>query len=181
MKNEIDFLKGSRGEKEKRLKLLRMVKTGSILFLLFYCLLAAAFFSYNFYLQTQAQKITKESTLKKNKIESLKEIETLQIALKQRLSTLDKFFAAQKGPNFPTLLDYFDQLTQEIIVRELSIGSDGKITLAGELSDTFVLESFLERLNQPETSKFFSTVTLSSLDKKETGGYSFIILLEAKI
>lgn len=181
MKNEIDFLKGNRGEREKRLKLLRMVKTGSILALAAYLLLAAGFFSYGFYLQSQSKKTSREVVLKKNKIEALKEVETLQIVLKQRLSNLDKFFSSQKGPNFSVLLDYFDRLTTGVTTKELSIGTDGKIKLVGEVADAFILEGFLEKINQEETLKLFSGATLLSLDKKEGNGYSFSILLEAKI
>jgi hypothetical protein len=181
MKTEIDFLRGTRGEREKRAKFLRMVKTGSILALLAYCLVLAAFFSYSFFLNSQVQKVDRETELKKERIESLKEVEVLQIALKQRLSSLSKFFDSQKGPNFPVILNYFDQLSQEINLRELTITSEGKINMSLEANSASVLERFLEKINQEETADLFSNVTLSSLDKRETGGYSLVILLEAKI
>jgi len=180
MKTEIDFLKGNRGEREKRQKLLRMVKTGSILVLLVYCLILSVFFSYDFYIKSQGEKIAKENKIKKEKIESLKEVETLQVALKQRLSSLGKFFDSQKGSDYPLLLDYFDNLTQEITLKTLIIQDDGKVNLNGGAADTFVLERFLEKINQEETDRLFSGVTLSSLDKRDDGSYFLVILFEAK-
>jgi len=182
MRQEIDFLRGTRGEREKRLKFLRLVKTFSLLLLLAYCLVVAAFFSYSFYLTTASKQIARETALKKNKIEALKEIETLQIVLKQRLSNLLKFFDSQKTSDFPALLDYFSKTTQGISVKELSLSPDGKIKFSGEAAEMTALGESLENLTSEEASQFFSSVVLSSLDKKEGGGgYLFTILLEAKV
>lgn len=182
MKQEIDFLKGARSEREKRLKFLRMVKTFSILLLLVYCLVVAAFFSYSFYLTTSAKQTAREITLKKSKIEDLKEIETLQVALKQRLSNLVKFFGSQKTADFTALLDYFNNRTQGITIRELSFSLDGKIKFSGEASDIVALGQLLENLTNEEAAQIFSSVTLSNLDKKENDvSYLFTILLESKV
>jgi len=182
MGQEIDFLRGTRGEREKRLKFLRLIKTFSVLLLLAYCLIVAAFFSYSFYLTTTSKQIARETALKKNKIESLREIETLQIALKQRLSNLSKFFDKQKTADFPALLDYFSRTTQNVTVRELSLSPDGKIKFSGEVTEMTALGESLENLTNEEASQFFNSVVLSSLDKKEGGsGYLFTILLEAKV
>ncbi len=183
MKQEIDFLKGTRGEREKRLKFLRMVKTFSILLLLVYCLIVAVFFSYSFYLTSSSRKTTREISLKKSKIESLKEIETLQIVLKQRLSSLLKFFEGQKTADFTALLDYFSKRTQQgISIRDLSLSPDGKIKFSGEAVDVIALGQLLDNLTSKEAAQIFSNVTLSSLDKKEDHiSYSFTILLESKI
>jgi len=182
MKQEIDFLKGARGEREKRLKFLRMVKTLSILLLLVYCLVVAAFFSYSFYLTTSAKKTSREITLKKSKIEDLKEIETLQVVLKQRLSNLLKFFDEQKKADFIVLLDYFNNRTQNITIRELSLSPDGEVKFSGEASDIVALGQLLENLTSQESEDFFSSVVLSSLDKKENDvTYLFTILLQSKV
>lgn len=180
MKTEIDFLKGNRGERERKRKLLRIIRTGSILVLIIYCLVLSAFFSYDFYIKTQGEKVAKENKIKKEKIESLKEVETLQITLKQRLSSLGKFFESQKNSDYPLILDYFDKLAQEISLKTLIIQDDGKINLNGGAADAFVLERFLEKINQEETDKLFSGVTLLSLDKREDGSYFLVILFEAK-
>ena len=182
MKQEIDFLRGTRSEREKKARFLRMVKTFSILLLLVYCLVIAVFSSYGFYLTSASKQIARESALKKSKIESLKEIETLQIVLKQRLSSLVKFFDNQKTPNFTSLLDYFDQIAQDLNIRELSFSADGKIKFSGEASDVIAIGQLLENLTNEEATKIFSSVILSNLDKNEKDvSYSFTILLESKI
>lgn len=182
MRQEIDFLRGTRGEREKRLKFLRLVKTFSLLLLLAYCLIVAAFFSYGFYLTTSSKQIVRETALKKNKIETLKEVETLQIVLKQRLSNLLKFFDSQKNSDFPALLDYFSRITPGVSVKELSLSSDGKIKFSGETAEMTTLGQVLENLTSEEAGQFFSSVVLSSLNKEEDGsGYLFTIFLEAKV
>lgn len=182
MKQEIDFLRGTRGEREKRLKFLRLVKTFSLLLLLAYCLIVTAFFSYGFYLTTASKQIVRETALKKNKIEALKEVETLQIVLKQRLSNLLKFFDSQKNSDSPALLDYFSRITLGVSVKELSLSPDGKIKFSGETAEMTTLGQVLENLTGEESGQFFSSVVLSSLDKKEDGSsYLFTIFLEAKV
>ncbi len=182
MKQEIDFLKGTRGEREKRVKFLRMVKTFSILLLLAYCLVVAAFFSYSFYLTTSARNTAREIASKKSRIEDLKEIESLQIVLKQRLSNLLKFFDGQKTADFTALLDYFNSKTQGVTIRDLSLSPDGKIKFSGEASDVVALGQLLDNLTNKEASQIFSSIVLSSLDKKENDvSYLFTILLESKV
>jgi len=182
MRQEIDFLKGARGEREKRLKLLRMVKALSILLLLVYCLVVAAFFSYSFYLNTNVRKTTNEIALKKNKIEDLKEIETLQVVLKERLSVLLKFFDGQREVDFIVLLDYFDSRTQGVAIRDLSLSPEGKIKFSGEALDVIALGQLLDSLTSKEAEQIFSSIILSNLAKNENdASYIFTILLETRV
>lgn len=181
MKQEIDFLKGQRSEREKKLKLLRTIKTASIVVLLAFVLITAMIFSYWFYIDSQNQKINKENSLKRTKIESLKEVESLQIVLKQRLSTLGKFFKEEKRTQFIKTLDFFSQIPQGINLKELSLtDTDNKVNVSGDSNDILNLAEFLESLESQESQNVFSQITVSSLDKKEQGGYSFSLLMEIK-
>jgi hypothetical protein len=182
MKQEIDFLKGQRSEREKRLKLLRSVKVGSIIILMAFVLVVGAVFSYWFYINSQNQKIVKENNIKKTKIETLKELESLQTVLKQRLLTMNKFFKEDKRPQFIKTLTFFSQIPQGIALKELSLtNGDNMVNISGDSTDILNLTAFLEKLESQESQDIFSEITVSSLNKKEKeGGYSFSLLLQTK-
>ncbi|MCX6725807.1 MAG: hypothetical protein NT052_00615 [Candidatus Shapirobacteria bacterium] len=180
MKQEIDFLKGQRSEKEKRIKFLRSLKVGSIIFLIAFILVVGAIFSYRLYLNSQNEKIINESNLKRQKIESLKGLESLQVVLEQRLKALNQFFKEDKRPNFPKILAFFDKISQVVNIKDLNITSDGKMNISGESSDILTLTGFLENLESKEAQEIFSQITVSSLDKKEKEGYLFVILFQIK-
>ena len=181
MKQEIDFLKGERSEREKRLKFLRSIKVGSIVVLMAFVLLVGVIFSYWFYINSQNQKIVKDNNIKRTKIESLKELESLQTVLKQRLSTLGKFFKEDKRPQFVKTLTFFSQIPPGVSLKELSLAKgDSKVNISGDATDISNLTAFLEKLESPESQSIFSEVTVSSLDKKEKGGYSFSLLMQTK-
>ncbi|MBM3205378.1 hypothetical protein FJZ41_00800 [Candidatus Shapirobacteria bacterium] len=180
MREQIDFLHGERAAREKKARVLRLVKVGSILILLTYCLVVAAFFSYSFFLTTQAKSVNRQAEAKKAQIEALKDVESLQIILKQRLSSLEKYFAGQKGVDLPRLLDYFNQTTYALNLTELSLSTNGAVTLSGEAANPLVFGEFLEIINNESSGELFSQITLSSLDRKEDGSYSFSMALQAK-
>jgi len=180
MKQEIDFLKGQRVGGEFKTKLFHSLKVGSLVLILAYCLVAAAVFSYWLFLSQQTAKINNEIAVKKTKIIRLKEVESLQLVLKQRLSSLDKFFSAKKGPSFKGLLAFIGQISTEIRVKELKIAED-KMNFSGIAPNMATLEKFLQDLKSEESSALFSKITLSSVDRQEDGSYLFNILFEKKL
>jgi len=179
MNKEIDFLKGQRGTTFSKTKLAHTLKVGSIMVLLAYLLVVAAVFSYWFFLERQGVDINREIAAKKTKIESLKEVESLQVVLKQRLSTLDKFFLAQKGTTVDDLLAYIGQVSSQIEIKELKI-NENKVNLSGSATNILTLENFLQELKNENSSVLFSQVILSSLDRQEDGSYFFNLVLEVK-
>jgi len=179
MKQEIDFLKGQRVGGALKTKLFHSLKVGSLVLILAYCLVMGAVFSYWLFLSQQTAKINNEIAVKKTKIASLKEVESLQLVLKQRLSNLDKFFSAKKGPPFDTLLSFIGQTSAEIRVKELKIAED-KMNFSGIAPNMAALEKFLQDLKSEQSSALFSKITLSSVDRQEDGSYLFNILLETK-
>ena len=179
MSNEIDFLKGQRGISLVKSNLFRSLKVGSIVVLLAYCLIIAAVFSYWFFLEKQSSDVNQQIAIQKTKVLSLEEIGSLQIVLKQRLSTLNKFFLSQKGQSFNNLLSYIGQISTQIKIKELKMAKD-KINLFSSSPNVPILESFLQELKNDESSALFSQITLSSLDRQEDGSYFFNLVLEVK-
>jgi len=179
MSGEIDFLKGQQVGGAFKTKLFHSLKVGSLVLILAYCLIAGAVFSYWLFLSQQTAKINNEIAVKKTKIASLKEVESLQLVLKQRLSNLDKFFSAKKGPSFDRLLTFISQTSTEIKVKDLKI-AENKMNFSGIAPNMAALEKFLQDLKSETSSALFDKITLSSVDRQEDGSYLFNLLLETK-
>ncbi len=178
---EIDFLSEQQSKTGKKAKIVHFLKVGSIIVLILYCLLTAAVFSYWFYLNTQGRKTQQEISIKKQKIESLKDVESVQTFLKQRLAALDKFFTNQAKTDLPEILDFFENIKDEARLKQVNLTKEGEITISGEADNALVLTDFLKKLEEEDQSKkLFSTITLVSSDKQKTGNYLFSILLEVK-
>jgi hypothetical protein len=180
MSGEIDFLKGQQVGGAIKTKFLHSLKVGTLVLILAYCLASAAVFSYWLFLSNQTSKVNNEITVKKTKIAALKDVESLQVVLKQRLFSLDKFFSSKKGAsNFNNLLAFINQISADITIRELKIAED-KMDFTGLAPNMMVLENFLKDLKGDESSSLFSKITLSSIDRQEDGSYLFSVLLEIK-
>jgi hypothetical protein len=179
MRGEIDFLKGQRVGEAFKIKFFHSLKVGSLVLILAYCLVVGVVFSYWLFLSRQAANISNQIAVKKTKIASLKEVESLQVVLKQRLSGLDKFSLAKKGPSFDTLLAFIGQISGEIKVKELKI-AEGKMSFSGSSPNMAILEKFLQDLKSDQALTLFSKITLSSVDRQEDGSYFFNLLLETK-
>ncbi len=178
---EIDFLSGQQSKTGKKAKIVHFLKVGSIIVLILYCLLTAAVFSYWFYLNTQGRKAQQEISTKKQKIESLKDIESTQVFLKQRLTALDKFFTNQVKTDLPKILSFFESIKGEARLKQVNLTKEGEITISGGADNALILTDFLKKLEEDDRSKeLFSTITLVSTDKQKTGNYLFSVLLEVK-
>lgn len=180
MKQEIDFLKGQKVGGVFKTKLFHSLKVGSFVLILAYCLVAAAVFSYWLFVSRQTTKVANEIVVKKTEIARLKEAESLQVALKQRLSSLDKFFLVKKGPSFDRLLAFVGQTSGEIKIKDLKI-TENKMNFSGIAPNMAALEKFLQDLKSETSSALFSQITLSSVDRQEDGSYLFNLLFEKKL
>ncbi len=179
MKGQIDFLKGYKTGSTKKTQFFHFLRVGSFLLILAYCLFVGVIFSYWLFLNRQASNVNLEITNKKQRIEKLKDVESLQVFLKQRLSNLEKFFSSSKDVDFGQILVQIDQIANEIKIKELKM-SEGKVNLSGEAPNNLVLEKFIENLKNGSPSLPFSQIKLSSLDRQENGSYLFNLILETK-
>lgn len=180
MKKEINFLAGQRADLEKKAKISRIAKVASFITLIAYFLIVGTVFSYWFFLNNQIENTSSEINLKKNKIEDLKNIESLQVLLKQRLSSLNKFFKNDKKPDFISFISYFEDVPQGVKIKGFVAANTGELTVSGESLNVVVLGEFLDKFKEDETNYLFSNITLSTLDRQKNGSYIFVISLEAK-
>ena len=180
MKQEIDFLKGQRIGGVLKTNFFHSLKVGTLVLILAYCLVSVAVFSYWLFLSNQMTKVNNEIAVKKTKITALKEVESLQVVLKQRLSSLDKFFSTKKGANnFNNLLAFISQTSSGITIKELKIVEE-KMNFTALAPNMTMLEKFLQDLKSDEASSLFSRIILSSIDRQEDSSYLFSVLLEIK-
>lgn len=179
MAQGIDFLKLRREISAKQTRFLRLLKTGSLVLLIAYCLVAAIIFSYWVYLRRENQTIKTQTAASKQKISELKKTESLQIILKQRLSSLDKFFS-QKSVDYSRSLSFLEDVSVTgIFLKELDLNQEGRVILAGSATDAVALSNFLENLSSENSKDLFSKIVLSSASRGKDGDYNFSLLMEA--
>lgn len=180
MTQGVDFLRAEREEELAKAKARRPIKAGSIVFLIFYCLVIAATFSFWLILSQSSGQVKQEISLKKQRISSLKKTESLQALLKQRLSLLTKIVFEKKS-NYSEILLYFEENSSEgLVLDNFKLTDKGGVDISGAASNAVVLSDFLKNLiNEQSEEVYFSEITLSSLSRSEGGDYKFSLMLKA--
>lgn len=173
MPKGIDFLQVQKGAELKKEKFFRFLKVSSIVFLIFYCLLVGAIFSFWVYFRKESQDINYQLARKKQRIQELQKVESLQIILKQRVFSLNKLFS-EKRANYPELLSYLGEISASTIsLEELEVSEVGEVTVKGSAPNAFAFSSFLEKLTSTPPPSPFSKIVLISASREEEGGYNF--------
>lgn len=171
LSKDINLLAGKKEVSAEKARTIRLVKTGSFVLLVGYSLVALAIFSFWFYLQKEGQRVEQQINLKKRQIKELEKIESLQLILKGRLSTLGQILN-RKEPNYSLFLGYFEQfLSQGIGLTSLNLSDEGKVVFSGLAENASDLASFLEKIGEEKT--LFSRVVLTTVVRNEEGQYSF--------
>jgi hypothetical protein len=172
----INLLKPQRAKDERLVSLAHSLKVGSIVLLIFYCLAVAALFSFSIYLGQISEKTSQQIEIKKRQLEGLKKVESLQLVLKQRLSSLTELISGEKV-SYQEWLDQLDKILEPgITIKEISITDSGVMTISGDASQATVLARFLDKL--AGENPIFSTVVLSSISRQKDGSYLFNVDLK---
>lgn len=163
----------------RQTQFLRLAKTGSVVLLVFYCLVAGGVFSFWFSTQRLSREVEEEIMIKKEQIADLKRIESLQVLLKQRLSALE-VLSSEKSPDYKALLVYFDRFPPgEVTINEILLSAGGQISFSGQAVNSLTLANFLDSLSW-EKNDLFSQVILSSVGRQKDGSYLFSLNLQAE-
>lgn len=169
----VDFLKGKRQKVLEKERILRLLNIGSIIVLIFYCLVVGATFSYAFKLNKESQQIDEEVSVKKTRINELKKIESQQILLKQRMAAINTFLSKKKV-NYSKIIEYLQSIRLPgIEINRMDISEKGEITMSGSANNAVALSLFLEKLTSELPKSPFSKIVLSSTNRKEDGSYDF--------
>ena len=181
MPDQIDFLKADNQASLQKLKQKKILKLGSLIFLIFYCLLAAAIFSFSLYLSQANRGLNKAIALKKKQIVQLQKTESLQLLLKQRLVSLAPIFS-QKRPDYHRDLLFFKEISpQGLNLTDFKFSEKQKMSVKGEATNALILNDFLRQLKvSTVATQEFAKVNLGSLSRKTDGSYEFSLNLELK-
>jgi len=176
MTQGINLLKVERKRDERLVNLAHSLKVGSIVLLIFYSLMVTALFSFSIYLGQESTKTTKEIETKQRQLEGLKKVESLQLVLKQRLSSLTELMS-KRGASYQEWLSQLDQKSEPgITIKQITILDSGVMKISGSASQATVLTRFLDKL--AEENPIFSTVVLTSISRQKDGSYLFNIDLK---
>lgn len=151
----------------------RLAKVGSVVLLIFYTLVSLGVFSFWLYSQQESQRVSREMAIKEQKITSLARIESLQVLLKQRLSSLKLIFE-ETAPDYKALLVYFFQFSSGgIVFKDINLSQKGEILFTGEAINSHVLANFLDQISGEKGKDLFGRIVLSSISRQKDGSYSF--------
>lgn len=177
MNSGIDFLKAQKSAESYKAKAFWLLRIGSIVLLIAYCVLVSVTFSYWIYLGTESKNITKQIEAKKQRIEELRKVELLQVMLKGRQTLLHELLS-KKRANYPQIITYLkDSSPAGFTIRTLEISEEGEIKITGSAPDVQIASKFLDNLTSPNSEVSFEKAILSSATRSIDGVYTLNLLL----
>jgi len=178
---EINLLKARQGISEKKLALIRKTRVVSFIGLAIYCLLVGGLFSFLLILQGQESEIERKIDVQKRRITQLKEVETMHVFLKQRLSNLVSFYDQGKI-DYPEVITQLEALLpDQVELNSFDMNEEGKLNLRGEAANAVVLADFFNRVLSPTNDEIAQRAELSSASRQGDGSYSFSLSLDVEI
>lgn len=179
MAKGIDFLQAQKEKRREEEKVLVHIKIGSIIFLVVYCLLVGATFSFWVYLNQDYRNVSRQIVSKKQRIEQLRRVESLQIILKQRVFHLEKLFS-YKAPDYSQILSYLEKISPAgVSLTEVELLENGEGKLSGIAPNALVVSNFLKELTSDTSTSPFSKIVLSSARRQKDGTYNFTLSFNA--
>ena len=158
MEKEINLLRAKEKISAREVRLKRLFQVGSSLLLIFYILVLGSVFSYWLIQERETRLVADKIKLAKGEINSLKKIESLQIALKERLKVLTTAFK-ETEVDYEDILTFLEQqLPSGVNFESWDITKSGEITITGSAENSLSLGEFLANLSEPE--KEFKNIVL---------------------
>lgn len=174
---EINLLQIYRTIPERAVRLIRNAKITAFLLLIFYCLVVGGIFSFWLILRRQNAVVASKITSQERRINELRQVESLHIFVKQRLSALSPFLAKE-------LVDYKEVLTRlenltppGVILANIGLNQEGNLGISGTAPNAVVFANFLDQLLISGSDEFAEEIMLSSASRQENGSYSFTLTL----
>ena len=149
------------------------IRTGTIFLIVFYCLAVVALFSFGLVVVRESRVVADKIDLEEERLGNLQEVESLQLLLKQRLSSLVKVIEVE-GLEPKDWLNYLDSLVPEGVAIESSAwNADGEVELSGIAGNAVVLADFLDTLRQVADEEKIARSTLVTATRQTEGVYNF--------
>jgi len=159
---------------EKRVKIRRLVQTGSIVILLVYFLLLSSLFSYLLILGKEIDSVEAKINQQENQIKAFQAREAKQLLLKSKLKNLAKILEKKGNPE-QILQDLINLSLPEISFLNISY-QDNVLTIEGEAQDALILDALVKNLEN-QGSQVFREIKFEEVSKKEDGFYTFELFL----
>lgn len=165
----------------KTVRFIRGAKIASFLLLIFYCIVVGGFFSFWLILRRQNEVVTSKIKFQEERIDELRQVESLHTFVKQRLSALTPFFAAETV-DYKEVLTRFEVLIPEgVILTQIGLDQERNLEFTGTAPNAVVLADLLERLASSGSDEIAQEIKLSSASRQEDGSYQFTLNLNVKI
>lgn len=177
---EINLLQIHRAIPTRAIKLIRGAKIGAILLLVFYCVVVGGIFSFWLILRRQNEVVVKKIAFQEQRINDLKQVESLHAFLKQRLSALSPLFAKETMDYKETLTRLEALVPEGVILTNMGLNQEGNLGFSGTAPNAVVFADFLERLLVSGRDEFAEDVELSSTSRQEDGSYQFTLKINVK-
>lgn len=154
----------------------RLLRIGSFLLLIVCCLALAAALAFSINISQTKKALATQTQIKKEKIEGLKKVESLQTILKQRLSSLVEFKKKDTISYAKVMDEVLKTALSGVTITDIAIDEKNLVVIEGKAPDSSILGAFLDKLSSQDS--LFAPATLSSLVRQENGSYLFTVNLK---
>ncbi len=180
MPTDINLLPQAQLAEEKRLKLKKRVEIGSVGFLIVSILVIGSLFVYWRILTSQFNQLQEQVKSLESRVNEYGTQEGLQRIFKMKITAAGKTLAER--PSFVKSFSLLrDVLPAGVYFSDLTLGSDGKLSLAGSARNSTELNTFFSALtDQSHSGQYFSDINLSSIMGAKDGTYKFSMTLNLK-
>lgn len=149
------------------------IRIATIFLIVFYFLVVVALFSFGLVVLRESQVVADKIELEKTRLSELQAVESLQLLLKQRLSSLAEVVEAD-GLEPKYWLNYLDSLVPEgVAIEDSTWNANGEVELSGIAGNAIVLADFLDALREETDKKKIARSTLVSATRQTEGVYDF--------
>ncbi|KUK79025.1 MAG: hypothetical protein XD95_0653 [Microgenomates bacterium 39_7] len=130
-------------------------------------------FSINLYLQYKINQVQAQTTTARKQIDSERTLEANYLFFVNKLAIIRELF--DQRANKQIAMGFFSELFgPNIAISGLTYNmEDGILSLQVTSPHVFYLEEALEVLEDPEVTKYFSSLTKSNLNRQAMGQYTF--------
>lgn len=156
-------------------KTLRLARTGAVVLLAAYCVLASGIFSYWLMLRQKDRSLETKIENQKSRISAYRETESLHLLIKERLRVLSAEDISSRLDLAKVISETEAILPEGVRLEDLSVGSGGVVVLSGEAKDAFSLDAFLKNLTDFEKNKNGRWIELDKVSRGPEGSYNFSI------
>ncbi len=158
----------------------RQTRVIVLVFLLAYCLVTAAVFSYWFVLKNKSESLVKKSQAQEVKIKEYQKVESLHVLVKQRLAALVPLFDKEPVDTTRVLNRLEELLPPGVTVKDIGFDGLDEFKISGEAESVVAFVDFLNRLQNLEKDDYFKGVELTSAVRAENRRYSFDVVLNVQ-